>query len=176
MIVGALFVVAGRLPDTVMLNVASAVRRHAIRRGDDDRRRRCRSTVGVPERRPVDVLNVAHDGLLRTPQMSALPSGSLPVGWNAYAVPTFAVVAGVPESNAATCSRSPSRRSKTPGSETLRRAVAHRDHDAAVGADVIGVGRARAVPVLLLNEAQPGLLAMLKVSVLPSESDAVGLK
>src|SRR5688572_7794593 len=55
------------------------------------------AAVGVPERRPVDVLNVAQDGRLRMENVSALPSGSRAVGWKEYAVPTLAVVGGVPE-------------------------------------------------------------------------------
>ena len=43
------------------------------------------AVVGVPETLPVDVLNVAHDGLLRIERVSALPSGSFAVGLNAYA-------------------------------------------------------------------------------------------
>ncbi len=37
---------------------------------------------GVPDSLPVEVLKVAHDGLLRIENVSVLPSGSFAVGWN----------------------------------------------------------------------------------------------
>lgn len=52
---------------------------------------------GVPERRPVEVLNVAQVGLLEMLNVSLSPFASLAVGVNEYAVPTRAEVAGVPE-------------------------------------------------------------------------------
>jgi hypothetical protein len=55
------------------------------------------AVVGVPCSRPVVVLNAAQLGRLLTPNVSVLPSGSLAVGVNVYAVPTIAVVVGVPE-------------------------------------------------------------------------------
>ena len=51
---------------------------------------------GVPERRPVVVLKVAHDGLFWMLKASVLPSGSEAEGWKLYACPTFADVTGVP--------------------------------------------------------------------------------
>ena len=39
------------------------------------------AAVGVPVRRPVEVLNVAQPGLLSMRQVRVLPSGSEPVGW-----------------------------------------------------------------------------------------------
>src|ERR1700722_10479698 len=38
--------------------------------------------VGVPLRRPVAMLKVAHEGLFCTENDRVLPSGSLAVGWN----------------------------------------------------------------------------------------------
>jgi len=55
------------------------------------------AAAGVPMRRPVAVLNVAHVGRFVIANVSAAPSGSLAVGANEYAVPTVTVVAGVPE-------------------------------------------------------------------------------
>ena len=52
--------------------------------------------VGVPESRPVDVLNVAHDGAFWMLNVSVSPFGSEAVGWKLYVAPTLAVVAGVP--------------------------------------------------------------------------------
>jgi hypothetical protein len=43
--------------------------------------------AGVPESRPVAVLNVAHAGLFMMLNVSAWPDGSEPMGWNVYAVP-----------------------------------------------------------------------------------------
>ncbi len=53
--------------------------------------------VGVPDSKPVAALNVAHEGRFTTLNVSELPSASLATGWNAYAVPTVPVVAGLPE-------------------------------------------------------------------------------
>src|SRR6185369_7864889 len=55
------------------------------------------AAVGVPESWPVAVLNVAHDGLLSMLNASASLFASIATGMNVYAVPTFAVVTGVPE-------------------------------------------------------------------------------
>jgi hypothetical protein len=46
------------------------------------------AAVGVPEIRPVEVLNVAQDGRLRTENVIGRPSGSRAVGWKEYATPT----------------------------------------------------------------------------------------
>src|SRR3970040_1517641 len=53
--------------------------------------------VGVPCRRPVLDVNVAQVGRLVMLNVNVWPLGSLAVGVNVYAVPTVAVVAGVPE-------------------------------------------------------------------------------
>ena len=93
LIFGAVFVVDE--PDTVMLNVGSdafVTPSVAVMTMLEN----TPVAVGVPESLPVDVLNVAHDGLLRMDSVTVLPSGSFTVGWNEYAVPTFAVVGGVP--------------------------------------------------------------------------------
>ena len=55
------------------------------------------AAVGVPVRRPVVVLNEAHAGRFAMLNVSVLPSGSLAVGVNEYAVPAVTVVARVPE-------------------------------------------------------------------------------
>ena len=52
--------------------------------------------LGVPDRRPVVVLNVAHDGLLAILKVSLLPFGSLAVGVNAYALPAVTERDGEP--------------------------------------------------------------------------------
>jgi hypothetical protein len=53
--------------------------------------------TGVPCRRPVVVLNVAHVGRFTMLNVSVPPSLSLAVGVNEYCVATVAVVGGVPE-------------------------------------------------------------------------------
>src|SRR5688572_4784406 len=52
---------------------------------------------GVPCSAPVLTLNVAHVGRFAIANVNALPSKSAAVGWNTYAVPCVAVVAGEPE-------------------------------------------------------------------------------
>src|SRR5215471_6028753 len=55
------------------------------------------AAAGVPLSCPVPVLNVAHDGLPVMLNVSVVPaSGSLAVGVNVYAVPTAALVGGLP--------------------------------------------------------------------------------
>src|SRR5687767_6917653 len=52
--------------------------------------------VGVPESRPVEVLNVAQLGRFWIENCSELPSGSLATGVKLYALPAVTLVAGVP--------------------------------------------------------------------------------
>jgi hypothetical protein len=52
--------------------------------------------AGVPLSRPVEVLNVAHDGLLTIENVSVWPSGSEAVGVNEYAWPEVTEDCGVP--------------------------------------------------------------------------------
>ena len=54
------------------------------------------AAVGVPERRPLLVLKVAHAGLFVMLNVRVLPSASLAVGWKLYALPTVTEVAGEP--------------------------------------------------------------------------------
>ena len=55
------------------------------------------AAVGVPASWPVVELKLAQEGLLFTPNQIRLPAGSFAVGRNEYGVPTFTLVAGVPE-------------------------------------------------------------------------------
>lgn len=55
------------------------------------------AAAGVPLRRPVAELNVAHEGLPVIEKVSAAPLGLVVVGWNEYPDPATTVVAGVPE-------------------------------------------------------------------------------
>ena len=52
--------------------------------------------LGVPDKRPVVVLNAAQAGLLAIENVSAFPSGSEALGWNAYGWPAVTDVGGVP--------------------------------------------------------------------------------
>src|SRR5262245_11608587 len=54
------------------------------------------AAAGVPDRRPVDALKVAHDGLLLIRNLSVCPSASDALGWKAYAVPAVTLAGGVP--------------------------------------------------------------------------------
>jgi hypothetical protein len=54
------------------------------------------AAVGVPVSAPEEVLNVAHAGRFVIDQVSVRPSGSEPVGRNAYALPAVTEVGGVP--------------------------------------------------------------------------------
>ena len=54
------------------------------------------AAAGVPYSRPVVVSKAAHDGLLYILNVTVRPLGSLTFGRNEYAVPTVAVVGGVP--------------------------------------------------------------------------------
>jgi hypothetical protein len=131
--------------------------------------------VGVPLSRPVLVLNVAHAGLLRMENVSVLPSGSLAVGWNEYAVPTVAVVTGVPEMVGDLfgfgCTTIENTGKETRVVPSVTEIVTPLQ---VFACSAKGVPESR--PVLEENDAQPGLLAIENVSALPSASLAVGVK
>lgn len=55
------------------------------------------ASVGVPLKRPVEVLNDAHAGLFETLNVNESPFESLAVGVNEYADPTPTEFGGVPE-------------------------------------------------------------------------------
>ena len=132
------------------------------------------AVAGVPCRRPVVVLNVAHVGRLVTLKVSVPPSESLAVGVNEYSVPAVTVVGGAPEidggtfgtalttiEKAASCAVPPCP-SLTPTTipENVPTFAA------------VGVPDNR--PVAVLNVAQVGRFVMLKVNAPPSGSLAVG--
>ena len=54
------------------------------------------AAVGVPDKRPVAVLNVSQLGRLSIVHASVSPFASLAVGWKTYCAPTVAAVGGVP--------------------------------------------------------------------------------
>src|SRR5688572_19156645 len=131
--------------------------------------------AGVPCSRPVVVLNVAQVGLFVMLNVSVPPSESLAVGVNEYCVPTVAVVGGVPEidggtfagalttiENVASCALPPCPSlTPMPMFENVPTFAA------------VGVPANR--PVAVLKVAQVGRFVMLKVSVPPSGSLAVGV-
>ena len=129
--------------------------------------------AGVPCNRPVVVLNVAHDGLFAIAYVNVLPSGSLAVGWNEYAVPGVTDVGGVPEITGGrfgmlftTIENAGSDAVSLP-SLTLTTIPPKVPMSALVGVP-------ESLPVLPLKVAQLGRFVMLKVNALPSGSLAVG--
>src|SRR5262245_16167612 len=131
------------------------------------------AVAGVPLSRPVVPLNVAHAGLFAMEYVSGSASASLAEGWNEYAVPTVAVIAGVPEivgarfGAACTCSAKA-------GSEALMLPSLTLIVMPEVVLTVDGVPQSR--PVVASKLAQVGLLAIENVSGLLSGSLAVGRK
>jgi hypothetical protein len=130
---------------------------------------------GVPASLPVEVLNVAHDGLLRIENVSGLPSGSLAVGWKEYAVPTLAVLGGVPVMVGDLFALGFTT-SEYAGSDTF---VVPSVTEMTIPLQVRACsanGLPYKRPVVVSKDAKPGLFAIEKVSLLPSESLAVGVK
>ena len=130
--------------------------------------------AGVPLRRPVAVLNVAHDGLLAMENVRACPSGSDALGVKVKACPTVTDVAGVPLMVGAALAA------------TTVIAKAGSDVFAAPSVtemtmfDVVPTLPAAGVPfrrpVDVLKLAHDGLLLIENVKAWPSGSEAAGLK
>src|SRR5690606_37370290 len=131
---------------------------------------------GVPCSRPVAPSNDAHDGRLAIENVRSSPSGSLAVGAKAYASPTVAAVAGVPEIVGA---RLPGAAAATVIEKAGREAVAlpsltvMRMFECVPTCPDPGVPCSR--PVDVLNVSHDGRFTMLNDSVSPSESLAVGV-
>jgi hypothetical protein len=129
------------------------------------------AVVGVPVNRPVVLENVAHVGRLTIEKVSGSPLASLAAGWNVYALPATTVVAGVPEIVGGAFGRGDTL------IENAGKAVLTVPSFTAMTilecvAAVVGVPLKR--PVELENVAQAGAFVIVKFSVLPSASEAVG--
>jgi hypothetical protein len=129
------------------------------------------AAVGVPLNRPVAVLNVAHAGEFAIANVSELPSASEAVGWNAYAVPTVAVVVGAPEMVGGELGFGETVIENT-GSDVLVMPSLTLMTIFPCVAATVGVPLNR--PVAVLNVAQAGEFVIANVSELPSASEAVG--
>jgi len=136
--------------------------------------------AGVPVSEPVAVLKIAQDGLFATLNASALPSASLALGVNAYALPVVTAVGGVPEMTGAvftgaatgaavTVTLNAGRELRRAPSETLMPMLEYVPACAAEGVP-------DSVPVLLLKVAHAGLFEIENVSVSRCASVAVGVK
>jgi hypothetical protein len=132
------------------------------------------AAVGVPDSCPVLPLNVAQAGRFVMLNVSVVPvSGSLAVGVNVYSVPTLPVVGGVPEivgGRFGCVTTIENAGSDAVACPSLTLIAMFANVPAAVGVP-------DSCPVVVLNAAQVGLFATLKVSVVPvSGSLAVGVK
>ena len=131
------------------------------------------ATAGVPLSKPVNVLNDAQLGCPEMLNVSASPSTSLAVGWNAYAWFTDAVVAGVPQIVGGVFGAGP-----TVSVNGASEVVALPSVTLIVTVDEVfasATSRCAAEPaVAVSNTAQLGGPWMLNVSASPSTSFAVG--
>ena len=131
------------------------------------------ATSGVPLSKPVNVLNDAQLGCPEMLNVSASPSTSLAVGWNAYAWFTDAVVAGVPKIVGGVFGAGP-----TVSVNGASEVVALPSVTLIVTVDEVLASATSGVPlskpVNVLNDAQLGCPEMLNVSASPSTSLAVG--
>jgi len=98
----------------------------------------------------------------------------LAAGVNVYCVPTVAVVGGVPEITGGVFDDATV--IENAGNGVVSLAVADADHDVAERADVARARRACSNPVLVLNVAHVGRLAIENVNGSESASAAVGWK
>ena len=131
------------------------------------------AAVGVPDRRPVAVLNVAQLGRLSIVQASVSPFASLALGWKEYCVPTVAVVDGVPLIVGAVFA-------------AALTVIVKALNDALVLpsltlitmplVELVAVGVPLNRPVAVSNVAHAGRWSMVNPSESPSASEAVGWK
>ncbi len=137
-----------------------------------------RAVVGVPDNVPVEVEKFAQLGLFTMLKPSVSPSASLATGRKLYAVPTFAVVGGVPEIVGArfvvlvlalTLIEKLGVLADFPPSEAVITML-----EKVPTCELEGVPLSR--PVVELKLAQVGLFAIVKTSGSPFESFAVGWK
>ena len=131
-----------------------------------------RLLLGVPVMRPVAVLKTAHVGLLAIENVSAFPSASVALGWNAYGWPAVTDVGGVPLMAggllpAATAIEKGASEARAVPSDTEIVMLPY-----APNCVLRGVPDKR--PVRFLKTAQAGLFAIENVSAFPSASVALG--
>jgi len=133
------------------------------------------AAVGVPESWPVLELKLAHEGLFPTPNHTRFPAGSFAEGWNRYELPTFTVVAGVPEITGGDVSGFLTDIPNTGNAAVLTPSLT----EILMGEYQTGLyarpGVPDSWPVLLLKLAQTGLLAIEKASFRPLGFWVVGV-
>ena len=134
------------------------------------------ASVGVPLRRPVEVLKDAHAGLFEMLKVRESPFESLAAGVNEYAEPTPTEVEGVPEILGALLEVEPALTTiENAGSDVVARPSLTRIwmFEYVRTCELEGVPERR--PVEVLNAAQVGLLEMLNVSLSPLASLPLGV-
>ncbi len=133
------------------------------------------AACGVPDSRPVLVLNVAQLGRFWMLYVSVSPSASAPLGWKVYAEPALTLVAGVPEivgaRFAAALTVIANGASDTPAASPSLTVMTMPLNVPTFW--LVGVPDRRPVPVL--NVAQLGMFAIVKPSVSLSASAALGV-
>ena len=132
------------------------------------------AAAGVPLRRPVDVLKLAHDGLLVIENVRVCPSGSEAVGVNEYACPTVTEVAGVPLMVGAPLLAATE--IANAGSDALAAPSVTEITIFEVLPTLAAAGVPLSRPVDVLKLAHDGLLVIENVRAWPSGSDALGVK
>jgi hypothetical protein len=129
---------------------------------------------GVPCSAPVLTLNVAHVGRFAIANLNVLPSASAAVGWNTYAVPCLAVVAGVPEIVGARLLVATVTAIANAGSEAVAVPSLTEITMLPKVPDVPAGGVPASLPKLVSNVAQAGRPVIENVNESPSGSPAVG--
>lgn len=128
--------------------------------------------AGVPLKRPVDLLKLAHAGLLVIEKTSGSPFESLAVGWKLYATPLFTVVRGLPEMVGAALYLETAR-TENAGSAALLEPSVTRIW--MLFQEPTDLGLPLSLPLVLLKLAQLGLFVIVNFSLCRSGSLAAGV-
>ena len=132
------------------------------------------ATAGVPLSLPVEVSNAAHEGLPVIAKLSVLALASEALGWNVYASPATAVVAGFPEMVGGS------------GGVSTPTVISNAGSDAVCAPSLTlmtmplsvptspAPGVPTSWPVSALKVAHAGLLVIAKVSPFPEAPEALG--